>query len=197
MTPTYSGGFIFQYSREAGPTAPYGLMDLTVSPPVRLSEFSAAASAFASAAPPHGDGGFRPHGHPSACPKESAVWRANTSLPVIPEGAQSYMDGGAGRGRGKVGNSQWEGTASASRSAPLEEGQETDDSLTVLEGKKDGSMVNITGPAPKQTGGEAQGQGGIAPIQPKISVACRGKGDSARLLAAVGGMTIAVMLILI
>ena len=65
--------------------------------------------------PPEGDGGYKPNGPPSQCPKKSNTWDVDTdALPAIPSPAKKYMTEGAGTHKGLNGpGSQNAGTESS------------------------------------------------------------------------------------
>ena len=114
MTPVYSGGLIYQFTSEKGMET-FGLVQISQdgSTAQTLPEFNVLKSAFSQATVP-GDGGYRTDVKASACPQTDNVWRANTSLPIMPKGADQYVKNGAGTPPGNKDpkGSHWAGTPS-------------------------------------------------------------------------------------
>jgi hypothetical protein len=116
MTPVYSGGLIYEYSYEKtiNPKtgSAYGIVDISGGSVKERPDFSALQKAFENTPLPTDNGGYSPTNKGSICPPENAAWKANHSMPGMPQGAVKYMTQGAGPGPGlKSGvNSQWKGT---------------------------------------------------------------------------------------
>jgi 1,3-beta-glucanosyltransferase GAS5 len=137
MTPVYSGGLIYQYSLE-GDTVLQESALVRISPDgstaTPLADFNTVKTQFGNTPVP-GDGGYKTNGVASNCPPMNAIWQSNTSLPIIPASAQTFMTNGAGKPLGnKNGNSQWAGTPSPGW-APM-------DQNSTGSGKKTSAAVN-------------------------------------------------------
>ena len=117
MTPSYSGGLVYEYSKE-GTTAPgdlYGLVQISGNGVTELKDFNALASALSKTPSPTGNGGYRPSGSPAICPPNDSNWNVTTGsqLPVFPSDAATYLKNGAGKAPGLSGSgSQNSGPAS-------------------------------------------------------------------------------------
>jgi len=116
MTPVYSGGLIYEYSME---DAGFGLVQLDSSSGAakELSDFGTLQKAFQNTPSLPNDGGYKPSGSASTCPQMIGTFKANDSLPILPQGAVKYMTQGAGPGMGShdaihPNGSQWAGTPS-------------------------------------------------------------------------------------
>jgi hypothetical protein len=102
MTPVYSGGLVYEYSQEV---SNYGLVDLSGGSVSERPDFAALQTALQNTPAPTGDGGYSTSNQKSSCPAASSTWLwGNQSLPVIPDGAKTYMQNGAGKGPGLKGN---------------------------------------------------------------------------------------------
>lgn len=129
MTSVYSGGHVYEYSEEG---SGYGIAKISGNTVVEKPDFAALAAALKKTPPPSGDGGYKPNGSPSECPSTSDTWEVTdftgSDLPAMPEGAQEFMQKGAGTGPGLQGSGsqdaggQSEGTASAGSGAPTRTG---------------------------------------------------------------------------
>lgn len=112
MTIAYSGGLAYEYTLEDNG---YGLVEWNNGQVEPNDDFDRLAAAFAATPAPSGDGGAR-RGEREVpdCPAESDEWQVSTNLlPAMPEGAEQYMENGAGDGPGLEGEgSQWHGTPS-------------------------------------------------------------------------------------
>ncbi|KAH9906771.1 glycoside hydrolase family 72 protein [Xylariomycetidae sp. FL2044] len=106
MSSVYSGGLMYEYSREGNG---YGIVELTDgSDDVKEdSEFDTFASALSKYPAPSGDGGYTSTTASAACPTVDDVWDIQefgaSALPAIPEAAKAYMTDGAGDGPGLKG----------------------------------------------------------------------------------------------
>ena len=108
MTPSYSGGLVYEYSKEgtAPPASAYGLVSISGSSASELGDFSVLANALSNTPSPSGSGGYRPSGSPAICPPFSSNWNVTTGsdLPVFPSDAATYLKNGAGKGPGLSGS---------------------------------------------------------------------------------------------
>lgn len=113
MTGVYSGGLAYEYTLEANG---YGLVEETSGGQVEPNDdFDRLMAAYERTPNPSGNGGARRNTNVPDCPPQTREWNVNTErLPVMPEGAQKYMDNGAGKGPGLDGDdsSHWMGTPS-------------------------------------------------------------------------------------
>jgi hypothetical protein len=126
MTPVYSGGLIYEYSWEgiARPNtqAGFGIVEIKGNSVNERPDFAALQIAFQKAPIPSGNGGYRPDNKASACPSESTSWKANQSIPAIPQGAIKFMSKGAGSAPGlNGGGSQSKGSPSTGSWIPIQE----------------------------------------------------------------------------
>lgn len=123
MTPVYSGGLIYEYSFEKiiFDKAGFGIVDINGNTVSERPDFTALQTAFKNSAIPKTDGGYSATNKPSLCPAETAQWKANASLPAMPQGAAKFMTNGAGAGPGfkDQAGSQWKGTASNAAWVPI------------------------------------------------------------------------------
>ncbi|KAI1636996.1 glycolipid anchored surface protein [Biscogniauxia mediterranea] len=122
MTGVYSGGLVYEYSREGND---YGIVevsgdstDVTEEP-----DFAKLQSALSKYPAPTGNGGFTSTTASVACPTIDDVWDIQdwgaSALPAIPEGAVKYMSDGAGDGPGLKGDgSQNAGGTSTGTASP-------------------------------------------------------------------------------
>jgi 1,3-beta-glucanosyltransferase GAS5 len=131
MTPVYSGGLIYEYSWEGviidSSQAGFGIVGISGSSAKERPDFTALQSAFKKTPIPSGDGGYKPDHKASTCPGEGPHWKANTSLPAIPQGAVKFMSAGAGPAPGFKSDpdgSQWKGTPSTGSWAPIQAGSD-------------------------------------------------------------------------
>jgi len=122
MTGVYSGGLMYEYSREGND---FGIVDVTAKSDAVKEEgdFEKFKSALAMYPAPSGDGGFTSTTQAVACPTLDSVWDlgdwGESALPAIPEGAKKYMTDGAGKGPGLTGDgSQNAGGTSTGTAAP-------------------------------------------------------------------------------
>ncbi|ORY68796.1 beta-glucanosyltransferase gel1 [Pseudomassariella vexata] len=118
MTMVYSGGLLYEYSKEGND---FGIVDVSDSSSVSESDdFKAYSSALAKYTAPSGNGGFTSTTNSVACPTKDAYWLVDSSaLPAIPDEAKSYMTAGAGTGPGLKGDgSQNAGSTSTGTASP-------------------------------------------------------------------------------
>ena len=123
MTPVYSGGILYEYSKEQAADGDFGLVDLATN--TERPDFASFKMALAKSLAPTGDGGYKQSGQVSQCPQfKDPTWLVrNSSLPLMPAGAQIFMKSGAGPGPGykNINGSQWAGTPTSGW-GPLEDG---------------------------------------------------------------------------
>ncbi|XXH03377.1 hypothetical protein Hte_009775 [Hypoxylon texense] len=122
MSSVYSGGLMYEYSREGNG---FGIVELDGSSTsvTEESEFSKFASALSKYPAPTGNGGFTSTTASVACPTVDDVWDLEdwgaSALPAIPNGAVRYMTEGAGTGPGLGGDgSQNAGGTSTGTASP-------------------------------------------------------------------------------
>ncbi|KAF2973390.1 hypothetical protein GQX73_g184 [Xylaria multiplex] len=122
MSSVYSGGLLYEYSREGND---FGIVELTDgSDSVKEdSDFDKFKSALAKYPAPSGDGGFTSTTASAACPTTDTIWDlgkwGQSALPAIPDGAKKYMTEGAGAGPGLTGDgSQNAGGTSTGTATP-------------------------------------------------------------------------------
>ncbi|KAI3322409.1 glycoside hydrolase family 72 protein [Xylariaceae sp. AK1471] len=122
MSGVYSGGLMYEYSREGND---FGIVDLSGKSDAIKEEgdYEKFKSALAKYPAPSGDGGFTSTTQAVACPTLDSVWDlgdwGQSALPAIPEKAKKYMTDGAGKGPGLKGDgSQNAGGASTGTASP-------------------------------------------------------------------------------
>ncbi|KAI1081469.1 glycoside hydrolase family 72 protein [Whalleya microplaca] len=122
MSAVYSGGLMYEYSREGNG---FGIVELSgKSDSVKEdSEFSKFASALSKYPAPTGDGGASKSTSSVACPTVNSIWDLDewgpSNIPAIPDGAKKYMTDGAGKGPGLSGSgSQNAGGTSTGTATP-------------------------------------------------------------------------------
>ncbi|GAP89584.1 putative glycolipid anchored surface protein [Rosellinia necatrix] len=122
MSGVYSGGLLYEYSREGNE---FGIVELSGSSDSvkEDDDFSAFKSALQKYPAPSGDGGFTSTTQSVACPTADSIWDLGTwgesALPAIPDKAKKFMTDGAGDGPGLNGDgSQDAGGASTGTAAP-------------------------------------------------------------------------------
>ena len=128
MTPVYSGGLVYEYSKEgtAAPQDEYGLVSISGSSVTELTDFASLQSAFQGTPLPTDDGGYKPNGSPSICPTKSSTWLVGSdALPAMPADASQYFKSGAGKGPGLSGSGSQEAGAGSSGTASAGSGQPT------------------------------------------------------------------------
>ena len=158
MTPSYSGGLVYEYSKETttAPSDLYGLVQISSdgSSVQELTDFATLASAFSDTPNPTGNGGYRPSGSPAICPTQDNNWNVTTGseLPVFPSGAATYLKNGAGKPPGLSGSgSQNSGPASvafASGSSVAATGTSTSTSTSTSGSKKSAADARMSDSAP-------------------------------------------------
>ncbi|KAI2467544.1 glycoside hydrolase family 72 protein [Annulohypoxylon bovei var. microspora] len=122
MSGVYSGGLMYEYSREGNG---YGIVELSGSDATvkEESEFASFKSALSKYPAPSGNGGFTSTTASAACPTVDDTWDLEewgaSALPAIPEGASKFMTSGAGSGPGLKGDgSQNAGGTSTGTASP-------------------------------------------------------------------------------
>ncbi len=128
MTPVYSGGLVYEYSKEgtSDPQDKYGLVQVSGSSVSELTDLSSLQSAFAGTPIPTGDGGYKPNGQASTCPSKSSTWKvSDDSLPAIPPQASKYFTSGAGKGPGLSGGGSQDAGAGSTGMASAGSGKPT------------------------------------------------------------------------
>ncbi|KAF3058581.1 1,3-beta-glucanosyltransferase gel1 [Daldinia childiae] len=121
MSAVYSGGLVYEYSREGNG---YGIVEVSgKSDSVKEEpEFNKLASALSKYPAPTGNGGFTSTTTSVACPTVDKVWDLGgwdaSALPAIPPGAEKYMNEKAGKGPGLkgAGSQDAEGTSTGTAS---------------------------------------------------------------------------------
>lgn len=131
MTPVYSGGLVYEYTKEGdAEQQKYGLVEIESSSSVtERPDFSTLQQKLKAAQPPSGDGGYKASGSKSECPAKSDTWLVDSDgLPAMPPKAKQYFKSGAGQGVGLTGTGSQDvgaestGTASAGSGAPTKTG---------------------------------------------------------------------------
>lgn len=131
MSGVYSGGLVYEYTKEGDATQEkFGIVDVQSSSSVtELPDFNLLKNALASNPSPSGDGGYKPNADKSDCPPKSDTWLVSTDgLPAMPAQAKQYFKSGAGAGPGLAGTGSQDvgaessGTASAGSGAPTKTG---------------------------------------------------------------------------
>lgn len=127
MTPVYSGGLVYEYSKEGDSTQEkFGLVDVSSGSPKELTDFNTLMQAYAKTPVPTGDGGYKSSGSPSNCPPKSSTWLVGSdALPAMPAQASQYFSKGAGKGQGLSGTGSQEVGAESSGTATAGSGQAT------------------------------------------------------------------------
>lgn len=122
MSPVYSGGLVYEYTKEGDAVqSKFGLVDVqSTSSVTEEPDFNTLKTALAAAQPPSGDGGYKSNGQKSTCPAKSSTWLVDgDGLPAIPPQAKDYFKNGAGPGVGLQGaGSQDAGAESSGTATP-------------------------------------------------------------------------------
>ncbi|KAL7623176.1 1,3-beta-glucanosyltransferase [Parahypoxylon ruwenzoriense] len=120
MSSVYSGGLMYEYSREGNG---FGIVELSGnSNSVKEDpDFQKLASALSKYPAPTGDGGFTSTTSAVACPTIDDIWDleewGTSALPAIPEGAMKYMTDGAGAGPGLKGDGSQDASGTSTGTA--------------------------------------------------------------------------------
>jgi hypothetical protein len=105
MSSVYSGGLVYEYSEE---DSGYGLVKINGDSVTENEDFQELMNKFSNNPSPQGDGGYKSDGSASPCPANSDSWDVTAfkddELPAIPDGADKYMQDGAGKGPGLQGS---------------------------------------------------------------------------------------------
>ena len=132
MTPVYSGGLVYEYSKEGDSTQQkFGLVDLSSGSPNELTDFNTLMQAYAKTPAPTGDGGYKSSGSASTCPSKSSSWLVGSdALPAMPQQASQYFKSGAGTGVGLTGAGSQDVGAESSGTATAGSGNPTNTAVT-------------------------------------------------------------------
>lgn len=147
MTPVYSGGLVYEYSKEgtSEPQDLYGLVDVSSNGVTERTDFTSLQSAFQSTPLPTGDGGYNANGSPSICPSKSASWLVSgDALPAMPPQASQYHKSGAGKGPGLAGSGSQDAGAGSSGTASAGSGQPTTSGTSSSSGASGSSKSSAT-----------------------------------------------------
>lgn len=129
MTAVYSGGLVYEYTKEGDDTQQkFGLVSVSSdgSSVSELPDFSTLQNAYKNTPIPTGDGSYKASGSPSQCPPTSKTWLVgNDTLPAMPQQAQQYFQNGAGNGVGLSGTGSQDVGAESTGSATAGSGQVT------------------------------------------------------------------------
>ena len=128
MTPVYSGGLVYEYTKEgdAPPQSKYGLVEVSGNSAEELPDFTSLASAFSNSPLPSDDGGYKPDGQASTCPTKSKTWLVSgDSLPAMPPEASQFFKSGAGKGPGLSGGGSQDSGAGSPGMASAGSGKPT------------------------------------------------------------------------
>ncbi|MCJ1465555.1 beta-glucanosyltransferase [Pseudocyphellaria aurata] len=127
MTPVYSGGLVYEYTKEGDATqSKFGLVEIKSGDVSERPDFSTLGKALSDASPPSGDGGYKSSGSASDCPPKSDTFLEDTdALPAMPEQAQQYLKNGAGQGVGLKGTGSQDVGAESSGTATAGSGTVT------------------------------------------------------------------------
>lgn len=127
MTPVYSGGLVYEYSKEGDDTQQkFGLVDVSSGSPSELPDFQTLMQAYQNTPDPSGDGGYKSSGSPSTCPSKSSTFLVDSdALPAMPAQASQYFANGAGKGPGLTGTGSQDVGAESSGTATAGSGKPT------------------------------------------------------------------------
>lgn len=119
MSAVYSGGIMYEYSKEDND---YGIVTIDGDSVSKSDEYALFKKALAANATPTGSGGAASSSKSAQCPPKASGWNVDPSLvPEMPSQANKYMKSGAGSGPGLGGdgsqNAADSGTATASATA--------------------------------------------------------------------------------
>ncbi|KAL9603996.1 MAG: hypothetical protein Q9219_000758 [cf. Caloplaca sp. 3 TL-2023] len=121
VTPVYSGGLVYEYTKEGDATQQkFGLVDVkSSSSATERPDFALYQKALKDN-PVSGDGGYKTTNVKSQCPSKSDTWLVDgVGLPAMPKQAQQYFKNGAGKGVGLTGTgSQDVGAESTGTATP-------------------------------------------------------------------------------
>lgn len=120
MSAVYSGGLVYEYSEE---DSNYGLVKIDGDSVTENDDFKNLADMLKNNPAPEGDGGAKTDGKPSECPANSDSWQVKSfdgqDLPAMPDGAEKYLQDGAGDGPGLSGpGSQQSGSDEVTTAKP-------------------------------------------------------------------------------
>lgn len=119
MSAVYSGGIMYEYSKEDND---YGIVTIDGDSVSKSDEYDLFKKALAANPTPTGSGGAASSSKAAQCPPKASGWNVDPSLvPEMPSQANKYMKKGAGSGPGLGGdgsqNAADSGTATASATA--------------------------------------------------------------------------------
>jgi len=98
MTAVYSGGLMYEYSKEDND---YGIVDIKGDDVTKSDEYKAFKDALKQFPAPTDDGGAAKETHSVDCPPKTDDWQVEPEgIPAMPEEAQDFMTKGAGDGPG-------------------------------------------------------------------------------------------------
>ncbi len=145
MTPVYSGGLVYEYTKEGDATqSKYGLVEVNGNGVSELPDFSTLQKAFGSVTNPSGDGGYKSSGSASQCPSKSSTFlEGSNDLPAMPSQAQQYFKNGAGTGAGFQGTGSQDVGAESSGTATAGSGAVTG---TATNASKKGDSGSLRAP---------------------------------------------------
>ena len=149
MTPVYSGGLVYEYSKEGDSTQQkYGLVDVSGGSADELDDFSTLANALSKASTPSGDGGYKQNGEASECPTKSSTWLVSgDGLPAMPPKASNYIKNGAGKGLGLTGPGSQDNGAESTGTATAGSGKATASGTSSSSGSSSSGSGNTSAAA--------------------------------------------------
>ncbi|KAL9027146.1 MAG: hypothetical protein Q9196_004294 [Gyalolechia fulgens] len=121
VTPVYSGGLVYEYTKEGDEKQQrFGLVEVqSPSDVTELPDFALFQKALQDTPAPNGDGGYKSSGEASQCPSRSDTWLVdNDGLPAMPPKAKAFFENGAGKGVGLEGEGSQEVGAESTGIAP-------------------------------------------------------------------------------
>ena len=151
MTSVYSGGLVYEYSKEgtAAPGDLYGLVTISGNSVSENTDFQTLENAFKQTPLPTDDGGYKSSGSASTCPTKSSTWLVSgDALPAMPPDASPYFKSGAGKGPGLSGGGSQDagagstGTASAGSGKPTASGTSGSSAASGTSGKKSAGAIS-------------------------------------------------------
>jgi len=144
MTGVYSGGLVYEYSEDG---SGYGLVKISGNNIKETPDFTALSTAFKNTKAPTGDGGYKSDGGASPCPSTSDTWEVTDftgqDLPSMPEGAQQYMQKGAGKGPGLTGDGSQNAGGQSTGTATAGSGSVTESGSASASGTKKAAASNV------------------------------------------------------
>lgn len=148
MTAVYSGGLAYEYTVEPNG---YGLVEVVDGEITPNADFTRLVEAYAATPNPSGDGGYSATTTASECPAGSDDWAVpNDLLPSMPQGAETYMENGAGTGPGlgdDVTPSQYGGDTYSESMIEMDGSVPTGTNAATSNGTSSGSSSSASGNA--------------------------------------------------